>query len=111
MTSFAIRFLDNLPTVDGFILKGGSPTSGTSNVKVYQSAEKSMAIERTAGFFAREVLKRFSQLTVEDELRLINTRIRDHFLTSIFTLAAFREMEKTRDPEALADFMQPTSSS
>ena len=71
----------------------------------------SMAIERTAGFFAREVLKRFSQLTVEDELRLINTRIRDHFLTSIFTLAAFREMEKTRDPEALADFMQPTSSS
>jgi len=50
MTSFANRFLDGLPPVDGFILKGGSPTSGTSNVKVYPSAGKSMAIERSAGF-------------------------------------------------------------
>jgi uncharacterized protein YbgA (DUF1722 family)/uncharacterized protein YbbK (DUF523 family) len=104
MTSFATRFLDSLPPVDGFILKGGSPTSGTSNVKVYPSAEKSMAIERTAGFFAREVLKRFPDLPIEDELRLNNARIRDHFLTGIFTLAAFREVEKTRDREALARF-------
>ena len=84
MASFATRFLDSLPPVDGFILKGGSPTSGTSNVKVYPSAEKSMEIERTTGFFAQEVLKRCSELPVEDELRLINTRIRNHFLTSIF---------------------------
>jgi len=104
MTSFATRFLDSLPQVDGFILKGGSPTSGTSNVKVYPSAEKSMAIERSAGFFAREVLKRFSHLPIEDELRLNNARIRDHFLTGIFTLAAFREVELTRDREALARF-------
>ena len=104
MTSFANRFLDSLPRVDGFILKGGSPTSGTSNVKVYPSAEKSMAIERSAGFFAREVLKRFSHLPIEDELRLNNARIRDHFLAGIFTLAAFREMEITRDREALARF-------
>ena len=63
-----------------------------------------MAIERSAGFFAREVLKRFSHLPIEDELRLNNARIRDHFLTSIFTLAAFREVEMTRDREALARF-------
>ncbi len=61
MSGFALRFLDSLPPVDGFILKGGSPTSGTSGVRVYPSVEKSMAIEKTAGFFAREVLKRFSQ--------------------------------------------------
>jgi hypothetical protein len=41
--------------------------------------EKSMAIEKTAGFFAREVLQRFSELPIEDELHLYNTRIRDHF--------------------------------
>jgi len=104
MTSFATRFLDSLPPPDGFILKGGSPTSGTSNVRVYPSAEKSMAIERSAGFFAREVLKRFPHLPIEDELRLNNARIRDHFLTAIFTLAAFREMEISRDREALARF-------
>ncbi len=104
MTTFATRFLDSLSPVDGFILKGGSPTSGTSNVKVYPSVEKSMAIERSAGFFAREVLKRFSHLPIEDELRLNNARIRDHFLTGIFTLAGFREMEMTQDREALARF-------
>ena len=104
MTGFANRFLDSLPPVDGFILKGGSPTSGTSNVKVYPSAGKSMAIERSAGFFAREVLRRFSHLPIEDELRLNNARIRDHFLAGIFALAGFREVEVTRDREALARY-------
>jgi uncharacterized protein YbgA (DUF1722 family)/uncharacterized protein YbbK (DUF523 family) len=104
MTVFANRFLDSLPPVDGFILKGGSPTSGTSGVRVYPSAEKSQAIERTAGFFAREVLKRFSELPVEDELRLNNARIRDHFLTGIFTLAAFRSVEEKGEREDLATF-------
>jgi uncharacterized protein YbgA (DUF1722 family)/uncharacterized protein YbbK (DUF523 family) len=104
MTVFANRFLDSLPPVDGFILKGGSPTSGTSGVRVYPSAEKSMAIEKTAGFFAREVLKRFFELPIEDELRLNNARIRDHFLTAIFTLAAFRKVEETRNRETLVQF-------
>jgi uncharacterized protein YbgA (DUF1722 family)/uncharacterized protein YbbK (DUF523 family) len=104
MTVFANRFLDSLPPVDGFILKGGSPTSGTSGVRVYPSAEKSQAIERTAGFFAREVLKRFSELPVEDELRLNNARIRDHFLTGIFTLASFRSVEEKGEREDLAAF-------
>lgn len=104
MTRFATRFLESLPPVDGFILKTGSPTSGTSNVRVYPSAEKSMAIERSAGFFAREVLKRFSHLPIEDELRLNNARIRDHFLSCIFTLAGFREIAKTGDREALVRF-------
>ena len=104
MSVFANQFLDSLPPVDGFILKGGSPTSGTSGVRVYPSAEKSMAIEKTAGFFAREVLKRFSELPIEDELRLNNARIRDHFLAGIFTLAAFREIEVTREREDLVQF-------
>jgi hypothetical protein len=63
-----------------------------------------MAIEKTAGFFAREVLKRFSELPIEDELRLNNARIRDHFLTGIFTLAAFREVEEKGVREDLATF-------
>jgi uncharacterized protein YbgA (DUF1722 family)/uncharacterized protein YbbK (DUF523 family) len=104
MSAFATTFLDSLPPVDGFILKGGSPTSGTGGIKVYQSAEKSMVIEKTAGFFAREVQKRFPALPTEDELRLNYARIRDHFLTGTFTLALFRETEATKDREALARF-------
>lgn len=104
MTGFATRFLDSLPPVDGFILKGGSPTSGTSNVKVYPSTEKSMSIDRSPGFFAREVLKRYGDLPIEDELRLKHPRIRDHFLSGIFTLAGLREVEAAGDPEALVPF-------
>lgn len=104
MKIFSARFLDSLPPVDGFILKWGSPTSGTSNIRVYPSSGKSMAIEKNAGFFAREVLKRFSYLPIEDDLRLNNPRIRDHFLTGTFTLATFREAEKTGNREDLVRF-------
>lgn len=104
MSAFSAGFLDALPPVDGFILKGGSPTSGTRNVRVYPSMEKSAAIAKSAGFFAREVLKRYPELPVEDELRLNNQRIRDHFLSAAFTLAAFRGVEETRNREALVQF-------
>lgn len=104
MSAFAARFLDSLPPVEGFILKGGSPTSGTRNVRVYPSTEKSAAIAKSAGFFAREVLKRYPELHVEDELRLNNQQIRDHFLSAVFTLAAFRGVERTLDREALVQF-------
>ncbi len=63
-----------------------------------------MVIEKTAGFFAREVLKRFSYLPVEDELRLNNARIREHFLTGIYTLAAFRSVEEKGEREDLVAF-------
>lgn len=104
MIGFTSRFLDGLPPVDGFILKGGSPTSGTGNVKVYPSAGKSMSIDRSPGFFAREVLKRYGDLPIEDELRLKHPRIRDHFFTGIFTLAGYRQVEAEGDIEALVTF-------
>lgn len=104
MSEFAQRFLSNLPPVDGFILKAGSPTSGLRGVKVYPSVGKSMAIEKTAGFFAREVLRKYSSLPMEDELRLNHIRIRDHFLTAVFTLAAFRNIEEKKNRENLAEF-------
>lgn len=104
MSAFSMQFLDSLPQVDGFILKGGSPTSGTRGIRVYQSAEKSLVIDKTAGFFAREVQKRFPELPVEDELRLNHARIRDHFFTGIFTLAAFRSVEENGSREDLVAF-------
>jgi len=95
MTTFARQFLDSLPEVDGFILKNKSPTSGLRDAKVYPSAGKSAPIGHAPGFFGRMVLERYPLLPVEDEGRLRNVRIRDHFLTRIFTLADFREA-KTR---------------
>ena len=44
------------------------------------------------GLFAAAVLDRFGHLAVEDEGRLRNHRIREHFLTRLFALARLRDV-------------------
>ena len=95
MKSFSAEFLNSLKAVDGFILKSGSPSSGFKNVKVYPSIYRTASIGRSAGFFGRAVLERYPNLAIEDERRLLNLRIREHFLTKLFTLATFRESVKS----------------
>ena len=104
MKSFSESFLDSLNAVDGFILKSGSPSSGFKNVKVYPSIEKVSSIAKSPGFFGGAVLQKFPNLAVEDERRLLNPRIREHFLTKLFTLASFREVKKSGTVKDLVKF-------
>jgi uncharacterized protein YbgA (DUF1722 family)/uncharacterized protein YbbK (DUF523 family) len=104
MHRFIAGFLDGLPDVEGFVLKHRSPTSGLGGVNVYPSAGKSAAIERTAGFFGREVIRRYPFHPKEDEGRLRDHRIRDHFLTRIYTLADFRQVKALGTMDALVRF-------
>ncbi len=94
MEAFCTNFLDSARDIDGFILKYRSPSCGIKNVNVYPNATlKSGAIGKTSGFFGGAVLKKFPYLPVEDEGRLRNTRIKEHFMTRIFMLAAFRKVK------------------
>ncbi len=104
MNSFSESFLDSLDAVDGFILKSGSPSSGFKNVKVYPSIEKVASIAKSPGFFGEAVLQKFPNLAIEDERRLLNPRIREHFLTKLFTLASFREVKKSGKVRDLVKF-------
>jgi uncharacterized protein YbbK (DUF523 family) len=104
MRQFAEKFLKSLPEVDGFILKSGSPSSAMKDSKIYPSAEKSAPVGRGAGFFGGAVLARFPQLAIEDERRLLNPRIKEHFLTKLYTLADFRQMKKAGSTKGLIDF-------
>ncbi len=104
MTKFSDYFLDSLDAVDGFILKSASPSSGFKNVKVYPSIEKVSSIEKAPGFFGGAVLQKFPNLAIEDERRLLNPRIREHFLTKLFTLASFREVKKSGKVRDLVKF-------
>jgi uncharacterized protein YbgA (DUF1722 family) len=94
MRHFSKSFLDSLAEVDGFILKRGSPSSGLRNVKIYSNIGKSSPIGKGPGFFGEAVLQKFPNLAIEDDLRLLNLRIREHFLTKLFTLASFRQVKK-----------------
>jgi len=103
---FSEEFLSGLPEVDGFLLKGKSPSCGVSNSTLsYKDPEGNVFSHRTKGLFAREVLERFKDLPVEDEKRLKNEHIRKHFLVRLFSLARLREfMETAQHISQLMDF-------
>jgi uncharacterized protein YbgA (DUF1722 family) len=73
-------------------------------VKVYAKVEKSPMVDKGSGFFGEAVIDRYGQLAVEDEARLINPKIREHFLTKLFTLAKFRMIEESNSIKHLMDF-------
>jgi uncharacterized protein YbgA (DUF1722 family)/uncharacterized protein YbbK (DUF523 family) len=90
MRRFAAGFLDGLGEVDGFLLKAKSPSCGVKDVKRAPGG-------KGAGLFAEAVLARHPGIPVEDEKRLTNRRIREHFLTRLFAAAELRGARAMRD--------------
>lgn len=104
MEGFSKSFLDGLENVDGFILKNRSPTCGLRSVKVYHSADKPVTARHGPGLFAKAVLDAHPALAIEDEGRLRNYRIREHFFTKLFALARLREIGRTGRMRDLVQF-------
>ncbi len=104
MVKFSDTFLSGLENVDGFILKFRSPSCGLFGIKVFPGMEKCSPCATTRGFFGREVLERFPGIPIEDEGRLLNFRIREHFLTRAFMLARFRAVIRSRQMKELVRF-------
>jgi uncharacterized protein YbgA (DUF1722 family)/uncharacterized protein YbbK (DUF523 family) len=104
MGRFAEQFLASLGEVDGAVLKGRSPSCGIKDVKVYPAAARVGSTARGAGLFGGAVVARFPGLPVEDEGRLRNFKIREHFLTRLFALASFREVSSSGSMGRLVRF-------
>lgn len=104
MNGFCAGFLDALSGVDGFILKSKSPSCGIKDTKIYTGAAHLTPVGRSAGFFGRAVKERFGHLAFEDEARLTNFRIREHFYTMVFALARLRQVARGGKMSALVDF-------
>ncbi len=104
MEEFSKKFLGSLGDVDGFILKSKSPSSAIKDARIYPSEKKVAAIGHGPGIFGQAVLNYFSNKAVEDEKRLLNERIREHFLTKLYTLADFRNVRESSTGNALVDF-------
>lgn len=102
---FAHEHLSRLQDVDGFLLKSRSPSCGIKDVRIYPSEGAKAAItSRASGMFAREVLRGFPHLPVEDEARLLDPSLADHFLIRIFTGARFRQAREGGGARDLMDF-------
>lgn len=94
MEAFAAKYLDALESVDGFILKGRSPSCGIWEVKRYAGLdEASLLPEKGAGLFAGAVIERYGHLPVVTAERLQDAAARAHFLTRLFTAADFRAVK------------------
>jgi uncharacterized protein YbgA (DUF1722 family)/uncharacterized protein YbbK (DUF523 family) len=104
MLDFCESFLGSLDEVDGFLLKFRSPSCGANDVKIYPASGKSGSIGKGAGFFGGAVLARFPDLAVETEGRVKSYRIREHYLTRLFTMARWRNTAKYGSMKDLVDF-------
>ena len=106
MNDFIKEYINKISSVDGFILKSRSPSCGIKDVKIYQGKDKSSSAKAGKGIFASELSKEYKDIPIEDEGRLSNLRIREHFLTRLFTLYNFKKAIKDGALTELLKFHQ-----
>ncbi|MCC7008275.1 MAG: DUF1722 domain-containing protein [Acidobacteria bacterium] len=92
MREYAARKLDALAGLNlcGFVLKKDSPSCGVTHVKVFDAG--GTPAEDGTGLFAVALIARFPLLPVEDECRLRDPELREHFVERVLAyrrLAAF----------------------
>ncbi|MFC1576207.1 DUF523 domain-containing protein [Candidatus Omnitrophota bacterium] len=93
---FTSKFLKTHKKIDAFILKSRSPSCGIKNVKAYANLKASRPIEKTSGFFAKEILKQLPDMAVETEETLANLRRRKKFIAKLFATDNKRKNSKKR---------------
>ena len=104
MHNFTKKFVSSVDILDGFIFKRDSPTCGISNVRLYHKLGTDSGYQKTSGMFSEGVSAEFPNMVKEDEKRLENVTIREHFLTRIFVLANLRESLESQSIAKLFEF-------
>ena len=90
MDKFSKEYLNNLNNIDGFILKSKSPSCGFKSAKIYTKKKNVPAIRTGNGLFTRNIISKYPNHPIEEEKRLNNIHIREHYFTCIFTVADFK---------------------
>ncbi len=105
MQTWARERLEGLAKVGlhGFVFKKDSPSSGLYRVKVY--TEQGMPSNIGTGIFAREVVRRFPLLPLEEEGRLHDMHLRENFIDRIFAYYRWTSLlEQNPTPGGLVQF-------
>ncbi|MDD1673026.1 MAG: DUF523 and DUF1722 domain-containing protein [Methanomicrobiales archaeon] len=101
---FADRFLKSLPVIDGIIMKSGSPSCGLADVSIHTISDDVKPRMKGRGLFAEKMQTWYPSLPKIDERDLTDLRLRDHFLTQIFTLAEFQAVKNHEITKNLLQF-------
>jgi uncharacterized protein YbgA (DUF1722 family) len=98
-------FFTRLPAIDGLLLKERSPSCGYRDVKIYPPGQKVPPLTaKGSGFFGHAAAEHFPDKALETEGRLNNYRLREHFLTKLFTLTRFRTITRKNLMRSLIEF-------
>ena len=104
MNQYSERFFDYAGSIHGLILKGRSPSCGIKDVKIFASTEKSSSTQKGVGIFATHAIARYPNLPIEEEGRLTNYVIREHFLTKLYTMFRFQAVKQSGSMKELVRF-------
>ena len=80
----------DMSSLSGYILKKDSPSCGMERVKVY--AGVGAPAKKGIGLFARELMRRYPHLPVEEEGRLNDPILRENFIIRVFSYHGVRKL-------------------
>ncbi len=90
--------------VSGYLFKKGSPSCGMERVKVYD-AQSGHPVDSSAGMFAATIMRTLPELPVEEEGRLMDSRLRENFIERVFIYHRWHcYCASGMTPAALVDF-------
>ena len=92
MNNFSNIFLESLTSIDGFILKSKSPSCGITSAKLYPNKIIKSPMGHGPGMFSANIIKKFPNHPKEEDKRLNDVYLREHFYTSIFTICEFKNI-------------------
>lgn len=104
MKEYSKDTFKSLGDVHGFILKGRSPSCGIKDVKIYLGKDNYRGSIKGAGLFAADVKEEYPHLPIEEEGRLTNYLLREHFLTKLYTIFRFQQVKKANSMKKLVEF-------
>lgn len=83
-----------LGELSGYIFKKNSPSCGMERVKLFN--ENGIPSRNGVGVYARQIIKNFPHLPVEEEGRLEDPHIRENFVRRIYIYARWRSMSQAQ---------------
>ncbi|MCB2224675.1 MAG: DUF523 and DUF1722 domain-containing protein [Actinobacteria bacterium] len=93
MTAWAEQALEGFAGVDGFVLKKDSPSCGMERVRRHHGDQQVTRDGR--GVFAAALLERYPLLPVEEEGRLNDPGLREHFVARVFAYRRWKDFLAT----------------
>ncbi len=89
---------------DGAVLKSKSPSCGLRDAKMFRGRNQPQFHRWGSGVLAEKILSAAANRAVDDEMRLTNVVLREHFLIKLYASARFRKIEAARKMRDLISF-------